>query len=274
MNKEQTRLFIGRSDMTILHLSDPHLFADESATLLGVNTHESLQAVLNDIENREIVPDLIVVTGDISQDYTPESYRNFTKYLARFEAPVFSLAGNHDERPKLKQFLSNSQFSTAEQLITEHWQLIMLNSNLPGKVHGHIDQDELAWLESCLKENSDLPTLIFTHHHPVPVGSTWLDKIGIDNGQPLIDLLSAHNQVKMCAFGHVHQSTCVEYKEVDYRSVPSTCVQFKKHSADFSASQEKPGYNLYHCDENGLITVESFRVSDYLPSVNMAISGY
>jgi Icc protein len=260
--------------MKILHLSDPHLFADESSTLLGVNTNESLQAVLDDIDQRQIKADLIVVTGDISQDYTPQSYQKFVDYLSRFNKPVISLAGNHDERPKLKQYLSTALFSTKEQLITEHWQLLMLNSHVPGKVHGYVSDEELAWLESCLKENADLPTMVFTHHHPVPVGSQWLDKIGIGNSQQLIELLSQYSQVKQCAFGHVHQFTETQHKGIVYRSVPSTCVQFKKHSADFSASHEKPGYNLYHCRKDGSIEVESFRVSDYLPSVNMAISGY
>ncbi|AOE49278.1 3',5'-cyclic-AMP phosphodiesterase [Kangiella sediminilitoris] len=274
MNKEQTRLFIGRSEMTILHLSDPHLFAERDSTLLGVKTNESLLAVLDDIDRRHILPDLIVVTGDISQDYTAESYQNFVQYLSRYNKPVFSLAGNHDERSKLKKYLSTSIFSTAEQLITEHWQMLMLNSHVPEKVYGQISQEELQWLKRCLDENSDLPTIIFTHHHPVPVGSAWLDKIGIENGSELVELLSQYPQVQMCAFGHVHQATELLYKTVNYRSVPSTCVQFKKHSKDFSASAEKPGYNLYRCQSNGLIEVDSFRVDDYLPSVNLAISGY
>lgn len=274
MNQQQTRLFVGRSNMKILHLSDPHLFADDSSTLLGVNTNESLQAVLDDIRRRNITPDLFVVTGDISQDYTPESYQKFVDYLAPFKKPVLSLAGNHDERPKLKQYLSKSPFTTAEQMVTEHWQLLMLNSHVPGKVYGHLSEDELSWLESCLVDNSDLPTMVFTHHHPIPVGSHWLDQIGIENGQQLVNLLSQHSQVKMCAFGHVHQSTDRHHKHINYCSVPSTCVQFKKHSADFSASQEKPGYNLYDCTGDGQIIVNSFRVDNYLPSVNMAISGY
>lgn len=274
LNKELARLFIGRSTMKVLHLSDPHLFADDTSTLLGVNTDESLLAVLDDIKRRGITPDLFVVTGDISQDYTPESYQKFVDYLAPFGKPVLSLAGNHDERPKLKRFLSQKPFSSAEQLLTEHWQLLMLNSHVPGKVHGHLADEELSWLESCLRDNQDLPTMVFTHHHPIPVGSHWLDQIGIENGQRLVDILSEHPQVKMCAFGHVHQSTDRRHKEVSYCSVPSTCVQFKQHSVDFSASQEKPGYNLYHCNNDGIISVDSFRADSYLPSVNLAISGY
>lgn len=274
MNKEQSRLFIGRNTMKVLHISDPHLFADNTSTLLGVNTEESLQAVLNDVERRQIHPDLIIVTGDISQDYTPQSYQKFVDYLSGFNKPILSLAGNHDEKPKLERYLSNKPFSTTEQLITENWQLLMLNSHVAGKVHGHISDTEMQWLESCLVENSDLPTMIFTHHHPVPVGCDWLDKIGIDNGPHLVELLSRYPQVKQCAFGHVHQLSDTLHKNVWYRSVPSTCVQFKKHSTDFCASHEKPGYNLYHCSDNGQIKVESFRADRYLPSVNMAISGY
>ncbi|RDX35947.1 3',5'-cyclic-AMP phosphodiesterase [Kangiella sp. HD9-110m-PIT-SAG07] len=260
--------------MNILHLSDPHLFADDSSTLLGVNTNDSLQAVLEDIRRRKINPDLFVVTGDISQDYTPESYQKFVEYLAPFNKPVLSLAGNHDERPKLKKYLSTAPFSTAEQLITENWQLLMLNSHVPGRVYGNLSEEELLWLEKCLSENQDLPTIVFTHHHPIPVGSHWLDQIGIDNGQQLVKILSKHPQAKMCAFGHVHQSTDRTHQDVSYCSVPSTCVQFKKHSADFSASQEKPGYNLYSCSKDGTIIVDNFRVDNYLPSVNLAISGY
>lgn len=73
MTYDCKRLFIGRPEMTVLHLSDPHLFADEKGSLLGVNTQESFCAVLDDVRAKGVDPDVIIVTGDISQDYSEAS---------------------------------------------------------------------------------------------------------------------------------------------------------------------------------------------------------
>ncbi|HEY9030998.1 MAG TPA: 3',5'-cyclic-AMP phosphodiesterase [Kangiella sp.] len=274
MTYDCKRLFIGRPEMTVLHLSDPHLFADDQGSLLGVNTQESFCAVLDDIRTQAIDPDVIIVTGDISQDYSKASYQFFAEQMAKLGKPVFTLAGNHDEVGYLTSFLSQAPLFNHKQILTEHWQILMVSSHIEDQVHGHIDESELEWVRRCLEENSDLPTMLYMHHHPVPVGSDWLDEIGISNKDEILELVTEHPQVKLCGFGHVHQFSEYKIDNAVYCSVPSTCVQFKRHSADFAASGETPGYAVYQCHADGVIDKQHYRVDHYLPNVNFAISGY
>ena len=59
MSNKAKHLFIGCNQMTILHISDLHLFSDGEQSLLGVNTHESFRAVLDDAKLRGVDPDQI-----------------------------------------------------------------------------------------------------------------------------------------------------------------------------------------------------------------------
>ena len=49
----------------IVQVTDPHLFADPEAQLLGVNTAKSLGAVLNTISAVNYPAHLMLATGDI-----------------------------------------------------------------------------------------------------------------------------------------------------------------------------------------------------------------
>ena len=61
--------------ISVLQLTDTHLFADEHGTLLGIKTSESFKAVIESVVNLGMHFDFIMVSGDISQDYSPESYQ-------------------------------------------------------------------------------------------------------------------------------------------------------------------------------------------------------
>lgn len=52
----------------ILQITDTHLFAGETDTLLGINTLHSYHAVLDAIVKQQLPADLIVATGDLVQD--------------------------------------------------------------------------------------------------------------------------------------------------------------------------------------------------------------
>ena len=62
--------------VSVLQLTDMHLFGNDDERLLGVDTAASFQAVLDAImqEGRDI--DIVLATGDLSQDYSYDSYNN------------------------------------------------------------------------------------------------------------------------------------------------------------------------------------------------------
>jgi Icc protein len=51
----------------IIQISDMHVLADDGA-LLGVNTTDSFNAVIQAIQTETTAPNLLLLTGDMSQD--------------------------------------------------------------------------------------------------------------------------------------------------------------------------------------------------------------
>src|SRR5690606_24924407 len=72
----------------------PHISEEEDGTLLGMSTLRSQGPVLQLIEQGGHGPDLVVATGDISQDAAEESYKCFQEYMAVFNGPVYWFLGN------------------------------------------------------------------------------------------------------------------------------------------------------------------------------------
>lgn len=87
----------------IVQITDCHLFGDGDGTLLGINTRDSFNAVLQLVKEHSADADLILVTGDISQDNSIASYAFCQHSLETLGIPFVWLYGNHDEPEKLAQ---------------------------------------------------------------------------------------------------------------------------------------------------------------------------
>ena len=66
-------LNIATPQITIAQITDNHLFDDPSLTLRGINTNASFQAVLAAIADLAPQPDLLLATGDLTQDGVDQS---------------------------------------------------------------------------------------------------------------------------------------------------------------------------------------------------------
>src|SRR5947207_12757305 len=88
---------MGDSPLRIVQISDIHLFGGKEKTLLGVNTQESFQAVVDLLQADEKKPDLILLSGDLSQDGSESSYLRLAEILKDFMLPIYYVPGNHDD---------------------------------------------------------------------------------------------------------------------------------------------------------------------------------
>lgn len=89
----------------LLQITDTHLFASAEGRLLAVPTAQSLAAVLERVQANEHPFDLILATGDLSQDHSPESYQRFASMMAPLARPIYWLPGNHDDGPLMTEYL-------------------------------------------------------------------------------------------------------------------------------------------------------------------------
>ncbi|WP_444997294.1 3',5'-cyclic-AMP phosphodiesterase [Aliikangiella sp. IMCC44359] len=265
----------GRLDVVRLaQITDCHIFADPNGCLLGLNTRDSFEAVCERLIREEWRPDALLTTGDLSQDASPQAYKYLADYFKSMKIPTFWLAGNHDDSDTMELYLSNSQVFAAKQILLGHWQVLMLNSAVKGKVHGCLAADQIRFLERALRRYPDKHTLICLHHQPVEVDCEWLDQIGLINADELNQVVEQHSQVKGVVWGHIHQEFQRTIKGVQWIATPSSCVQFEPGSVDFSAGVEAPGYRYLNLFSDGRIESVVHRIDNVEFVVDYSIKGY
>ncbi|RLR17303.1 3',5'-cyclic-AMP phosphodiesterase [Sodalis-like symbiont of Bactericera trigonica] len=249
------------ANIRILQITDTHLFAGEDETLLGVNTFRSYSAVLKAVQAEQRHFDLVVATGDLAQDHSPQAYRHFAAGIARLPAPCVWLPGNHDFQPAMVDVLAECGISCAKQvLIGEEWQLLLLDSQVYGVPHGELSDYQLEWLARELASQPERHTLLLLHHHPFPSCCIWLDQHSLRNAHMLAEVLKPHQRVKTLLCGHIHQELDVDWLGRRVLATPSTCVQFKPHCTNFTIDTLGPGWRYLDLLPGGLLQTEVHRL--------------
>src|SRR5882724_3280896 len=88
-----------------LQITDLHLLSEVGATIYGTDSFESLRAVLERALGLPAPPEIIVATGDLSEDGSAASYRRLRGLLLETGLPVHVLPGNHDSVIEMKRAL-------------------------------------------------------------------------------------------------------------------------------------------------------------------------
>jgi 3',5'-cyclic-AMP phosphodiesterase len=260
--------------LSILQITDMHILTTPEDTLLGVNTHYYFNAVLNFAFANSPHFDLLLLTGDLAQDPCPSSYQQILNSVLPYEVPCICLPGNHDDLVLMQQVLNSEQVSCRKQLILDNWQLICLNSQIPGAPGGRISDQELFFLEQCLQNNPDHNALIAVHHHCLETKSAWMDTMMIENSQALFSVIDKYPQVQAITTGHIHQIMDVTRNTVRVLGTPSTCFQFKPESWDFALDTTAPGYRTLDLYTDGRIETNVIRLPGQLSGLQFDSQGY
>lgn len=261
----------------ILQITDTHLFAGETDTLLGINTLHSYHAVLDAIVKQQLPADLIVATGDLVQDQSTRAYQRFTDGIARLPAPCVWLPGNHDYQPSMAQELAAAGISPSKQvLLGDQWQILLLDSQVQSVPHGELSDDQLIWLDNCLAQQPDRHTVVMLHHHPLASGCTWLDQHSLRNSHMLAEVLTRYQNIEGILCGHIHQDLDVMWNGIRMLATPSTCVQFKPHCTNFTLDTAAPGwcYLELTTGDNPSLTTQLFRLDTDEFSPDLGSDGY
>lgn len=257
----------------VVQLTDSHIFADPDARLLGLDTLASFNAVIDQAlaECPEI--DLVLATGDITQDGSSAAYQRFIDARARIPAPCYWIPGNHDNAARMAE-VGAAHGLSQPWVDAGAWRIVLLDSSQPGQVAGYLDDTQLAQLDAALASAGSRYVLICLHHHPVPIGSDWMEPIGLRNPDALFARLDADLRVRAVLWGHIHQ--CLDQQRGPMRllATPSTCVQFAVNSEDFATTTESPGYRWLRLHADGRIETATPRlpVGSFVPDPEA--SGY
>ncbi len=260
--------------INVLQITDTHLFRDSSGCLLGLNTEQSLEAVMTEVTNRHLPADMILATGDLVHDGTPAAYRRIFGHLERPGIPVYCLAGNHDEAETLQQSLQDGLLHYTTNAHKGNWNFIFLDSSVAGSEGGHLGSGTLQSLETHLAADPESHTLICMHHQPVQMGSRWLDTMTIDNAGEFFSIIDRHQQVRGILWGHVHQEFDQLRNNVRLMASPSTCIQFLPGSDEFAVDTAPPGYRWLSLHADGRIETGIQRLAEIPGALDLASAGY
>jgi len=243
--------------IVLLHLTDPHLFATPDGRLRGVNTYETFRAVLEQARrSTRWPPDALLVTGDIVQDESRAGYERFRSSLEPFGLPVYSIPGNHDDPALLEDVLRGGLFHAGGEARFDGWSLIFLSTHLPGEDAGSLGEKRLHDLAAALAAHRGSHVLVVMHHHPLPLGSAWLDSVGLLDASAFLEVLDANPHVRGVLCGHVHQASDRERRGVRFLTTPSTCSQFQPGSGSFALDDRPPGMRWLLLHPDGFIETE------------------
>jgi len=235
----------------VLHLTDPHLFADADGDFRGTVTQESLQRVLDHYEAGDWRADRTLITGDLIQDDSAKAYDRFRELLLPLNMRMHCIPGNHDIRDLMRPICSRPPFSYCAKEEIRDWLLLGLDSCINGEAGGEIAQEEFDRLDLIISESSAKHIMVCLHHPPIPMGSAWLDTVALRNGGKLLERLQVAGRVRLILFGHVHQPYDAEHLGMQVIGTPSTCSQFKPGSDDFALDDRPPAYRRITLNSDG-----------------------
>ena len=248
-------------EICLVQLTDCHILQDPQAELKGTNTRHSFERVFAAVQSSPIRWDLLLATGDLSQDQSAESYIYLAEHLNRLGIPIAWIPGNHDD-PKIMDtaFRAESILNT-KHIIIGRWQIVLLDTFIRGETHGRVGEAELEFMQRVLQDHPQHHALICLHHPAIDCGSAWMDAIGLLEANLFRDAVSQHANVRGVLWGHVHQEAHFHRDGIDWMSTPSTCMQFKPASVEFELDSLPPGYRSIRLMPDGGIESEVIRVA-------------
>lgn len=248
----------------IVQISDTHLFGDKKSLLNGSDTYLNLEKTIASISNLNPKPSLLVVSGDCSQDWSLESYGYLKGLLDLTEVKYCLLPGNHDVISQMNKVFDLNWVKDRVDYDVNlgDWYLYFIDTTIIPEVNGKFFDDQISALKSKLEKNNK-PVLIFMHHHPVKIGSKWIDDMTLDENdcEKFNLLVNSNNNVKGVFFGHVHQAFEKSVSNLLYASAPAIAYQVVPNSKEYKIEKLSPGFrviDLYDdCFKTNVIWIEN-----------------
>jgi Icc protein len=245
----------------IIQISDTHLLEDSQQISKGRFPHAQLVRALLHINQHINGEKILIVTGDLVSDVTPNTYKILSTIFNQFAGQVYIIPGNHDDSNYIKQYIVGENINHSGYLQFANWKLILLDSSMPGiKLgSGKLSVAELQRLETLLNQKPVVNTLIFMHHPPILFGAKWFQEIYLENRDEFHAIIKYRKEVKAIIFGHAHTQWSNIVDGIQYICCPSTWRQIDHSNDEKAVYNDLPGgYNCYQLGEDGTFQFESY----------------
>jgi Icc protein len=247
------------STVSILQLTDLHVFCKPQMRLKGIPTRELLVDVIQHIIDSGEAFDAVVITGDHTHDELRETYEAVADLLQPWRDRLFQVPGNHDDRSVLRSVFSDRIVGVGDERINfsltlGSWLCLGLDTHVPGSVSGRIDADQVNWIRTQMQSSLATQVVLFMHHPPVSVRSEWMDQIGLEQRELLQELILADSRIRLVCCGHIHHEFQTWLGHAEIVATPSTGIQFSPHGSSATFVAAPPGYRIIELSDHGYET--------------------
>ena len=251
--------------MLIAQITDIHIGFDRGNP--DEANRRRLRALLDRLANGPNRPDLLLMTGDLTESGDGESFAWLAEAVRDCPYPVWPMVGNHDNRAALLAAFPDTpqdggfvQYAVARDGL----RLLLLDTTEPGRHGGAFCAERAAWLSAQLQAHQDIPTVIAMHHPPFVTGIDWMDP---DPAEPWIarfaEATGGHDQIQAVVCGHLHRPIVTRWNGaalvVGPSSAPAIALDLRAIDPGHPDSRalvrdEPPGYALHRWDGRALVT--------------------
>lgn len=256
--------------MLIAQLSDIHIGFEHGQGAEELN-RQRLRAVVARLREEPNAPDLLVLSGDLTDHGDAESFAGLREELGDWDVPMLPLVGNHDSRETLLHAFPDCPSEGGfihYALEREGLRMLVLDTFEPGRHGGAFCEARTEWLSGQLAAHSNTPTLIFMHHPPIVSGIDWMDPSPDEAWiTRFSEAISGHRQILAIHCGHLHRTMHTTFRGVPLGIAPSVAppvaLDLRQISPDVPdgrvlITSEPPGYALHRWDKTNLVTHYEF----------------
>jgi len=182
--------------MRILHISDTHVGSDAHFN------EPALTSVLEEIRTGRF--DVVVHTGDMTQDGEEAQYQKVSRLFAGLDTPVIFMPGNHDARAGGLDLFE--KYVGPPNGVTEIGDAVIIhvNSAFEDANEGRVGMIRFNMIREALSRYSHKKIkVVAMHHHIIPVPMSGRERNILQNAGDILDLI-VRSDVDLVLLGHRH----------------------------------------------------------------------
>lgn len=182
------------SAFSIAHISDLHCGSPYFVP-------ELLHGAIEEINDHD--PDVVVVSGDLTNEGFLPEYELAQDYLDRLKAQeLVVIPGNHDARNVGYEHFEDVFGARNSNIYTDDLAIVAVDSSEPDLDYGTIGRGQYKWIEDCFDREAMLKVFVL-HHHLLPVPGTGRERNVVHDAGDTLECLM-RSGVNLVLSGHKH----------------------------------------------------------------------
>ena len=229
--------------MNIIQLTDLHLCQNQKPAYLHADSANALRKTVDYLICCGLQIDMVVVSGDLSDDGSSSAYAFIEQELSRLPCPVYCVPGNHDNQENMtaaRLLPKNRSDALCRKIETEEADIVLLDSTNPDWSNGLMNEEKAILLQSALRTRIRKPALLFLHHVPFTTGYGVMD-LPFEGLELLKSAADLRDDLYICC-GHIHAAITARLGKTPVITCPPVSMEME---LDLTAQ----GGDTFYCCE-------------------------